>query len=55
MAPPRVCRDLMDQITLKAYEAGAEGFARDWHEQPAPADLHALVRRFFRPGRALCC
>ena len=40
----------MDQITLKAYEAGAEGFAKDWHEQPAPTDLHALVRRFFRPG-----
>lgn len=50
MAPVRVCRDLMDQITLKAYEAGAEGFAKDWHEQPAPADLHALVRRYFRPG-----
>ena len=27
---------------------GAADFARDWHEQPPPADLHALVRRFFR-------
>jgi SAM-dependent methyltransferase len=40
----------MDRDTLAAYQAGAEGFARDWHEQPPPADLHALVRRFFRPG-----
>ncbi len=40
----------MDQITLNAYESGAERFAKDWHEQPAPTDLHALVRRFFRPG-----
>ena len=40
----------MDQTTLKAYEAGAEEFAKDWHEQPPPSDLHALVRRFFCPG-----
>ncbi|MBX9825828.1 MAG: class I SAM-dependent methyltransferase [Xanthobacteraceae bacterium] len=40
----------MDKDTLAAYQAGAEGFARDWHGQPPPADLHALVRRFFRPG-----
>jgi SAM-dependent methyltransferase len=40
----------MDRDTLAAYQAGAAGFARDWHEQPPPADLHALVRRFFRPG-----
>jgi SAM-dependent methyltransferase len=40
----------MDRKTLAAYDAGAAGFARDWHEQPPPADLHALVRRFFRPG-----
>jgi SAM-dependent methyltransferase len=38
----------MDRKTLAAYESGAAGFARDWHEQPPPADLHALVRRFFR-------
>jgi SAM-dependent methyltransferase len=40
----------MDRDTLAAYQAGAAGFARDWHEQPPPADLHALIRRFFRPG-----
>jgi SAM-dependent methyltransferase len=38
----------MDRKTLAAYDSGAAGFARDWHEQPPPADLHALVRRFFR-------
>jgi SAM-dependent methyltransferase len=40
----------MDKDTLSAYQAGAAGFARDWHEQPPPADLQALIRRFFRPG-----
>ena len=40
----------MDRATLGAYDAGAAAFAKDWHEQPAPADLHALVKRFFRPG-----
>jgi len=41
----------MDRATLGAYDAGAAGFARDWHEQPAPVDLQALIKRFFRPGR----
>src|SRR6478672_11489812 len=41
----------MDRETIGAYDAGAEGFARDWQQQPVPADLHALVTRFFRPGR----
>jgi SAM-dependent methyltransferase len=40
----------MDRETLLAYDGAAAAFAADWHEQPAPADLHALVRRFFRPG-----
>lgn len=40
----------MDEDTLAAYQARAAGFARDWHEQPPPADLQALVRCFFRPG-----
>jgi SAM-dependent methyltransferase len=38
----------MDRKTLAAYETGAAGFARDWHDQPPPVDLQALVRRFFR-------
>jgi SAM-dependent methyltransferase len=40
-----------DKATLDAYDRGAADFARDWHEQPAPVDLHSLIRRFFRPGR----
>jgi SAM-dependent methyltransferase len=40
----------VDPETLNAYGAGAEKFAEDWHAQPAPADLHALVKRFFHSG-----
>jgi len=40
----------MDPDTLLAYDAAAAAFAADWHAQPAPADLHAVVRRFFQPG-----
>jgi SAM-dependent methyltransferase len=40
----------MDDGTLRAYDTGAAAFALDWHEQPPPADLRAIVRRFFRPG-----
>jgi len=40
----------MDRETLLAYDGAAAAFAEDWHRQPAPADLHAVVRRFFRPG-----
>jgi SAM-dependent methyltransferase len=40
----------MDDATLRAYDSGAAAFAQDWHEQPPPADLHAIARRFFRPG-----
>ncbi|AMN42957.1 class I SAM-dependent methyltransferase [Rhodoplanes sp. Z2-YC6860] len=39
----------MDRQTLAVYDTGAAAFAKDWHEQPAPSDLHALVQRFFRP------
>jgi SAM-dependent methyltransferase len=41
----------MDRKTLGAYEAAAAAFADEWHAQPAPADLHDIIRRFFRPGR----
>jgi SAM-dependent methyltransferase len=41
----------MDPPTVAAYDRSAAGFAADWHAQPAPADLHALLTRFFRPGR----
>src|SRR5689334_18997730 len=40
----------MDRQTLAAYDAVAPGVAEDWHDQSPPFDLHALVRRFFRPG-----
>jgi SAM-dependent methyltransferase len=40
----------MDPATLAAYDAAAAAFADDWEAQPAPVDLHDLVRRFFRPG-----
>ena len=40
----------MDSQTLAAYDRAAADFADDWHAQPAPSDLHALVRRFFRSG-----
>lgn len=40
----------MDRTTLAAYDSAAEAFAKDWHEQPPPTDLQALVRRFFWPG-----
>ncbi len=40
----------MDRITLSAYDISAADFAADWHAQPAPTDLQALVRRFFAPG-----
>lgn len=40
----------MDRATLKAYDSGAFDYAADWHNQPPPTDLHALVRRCFRHG-----
>jgi SAM-dependent methyltransferase len=40
----------MDHRTLAAYDDGATAFAADWHAQPPPADLHALIRYYFRPG-----
>ena len=42
----------MDAATLRAYDSAAGAFAQDWHDQPPPADLHAIVRRFFGPGTA---
>ncbi len=43
-------RTPMDHETLQAYDAGALAYADDWHAQPPPADMYALVQRFFRPG-----
>jgi len=40
----------MDRLTLAAYDAAAADYARDWHDQPAPEDLYALLGRYFGPG-----
>ncbi len=40
----------MDRQTLAAYDRDAAAFAKDWHEQPAPVDLHDVVNRFFVKG-----
>ncbi|MBR1145467.1 class I SAM-dependent methyltransferase [Bradyrhizobium sp. AUGA SZCCT0431] len=40
----------MDRMTLAAYDSDAAAFAKDWHEQPAPVDLHEVVERFFVRG-----
>jgi SAM-dependent methyltransferase len=41
---------VVDQHTLAAYDRDAAAFAKDWHEQPAPGDLHDIVKRFFIAG-----
>ena len=40
----------MDRLTLEAYDQSARPYADDWHTQPAPTDLHDLIRRFFHRG-----
>jgi SAM-dependent methyltransferase len=40
----------MDDKTLAAYDQEAAAFAKDWHEQPVPSDLQAVVTRFFIKG-----
>jgi SAM-dependent methyltransferase len=40
----------MDRATLAVYDQEAAAFAKDWHEQPAPVDLHDVVSRFFIKG-----
>ncbi len=40
----------MDRATLAAYDKEASEFAKDWHAQPAPDDLHAIVEQFFVRG-----
>jgi len=40
----------LDRLTLAAYDNDAAAFAKDWHAQPVPADLHDIVRRFFIKG-----
>ncbi|HEV2573073.1 MAG TPA: class I SAM-dependent methyltransferase [Beijerinckiaceae bacterium] len=40
----------MDRATLSAYDDDAASFAQDWHDQPPPADLHAIVQNYFLKG-----
>jgi SAM-dependent methyltransferase len=40
----------LDRQTLAAYDSDAAAFAKDWHAQPAPNDLHDIVQRFFIKG-----
>jgi len=40
----------VDRATLAAYDKDAAAFAKDWHEQPPPTDLHDIVKRFFIAG-----
>jgi SAM-dependent methyltransferase len=40
----------MDQRTLSAYDLDAHAFATDWESQPTASDMHAVVKRFFKPG-----
>jgi SAM-dependent methyltransferase len=40
----------LDYQTLAAYDHDAAAFAKDWHEQPPPHDLHDIVKRFFIRG-----
>lgn len=41
-----------DRQTLAAYDKDAAAFAKDWHEQPPPVDLHEIIKRFFIAGGA---
>jgi SAM-dependent methyltransferase len=40
----------LDRQTLAAYDNDAGAFATDWHEQPAPHDLHKIIKRHFIAG-----
>ena len=44
----------VDEKTLAAYDHDAAAFAKDWHEQPAPGDLQAVIVRFFIKGGKTC-
>jgi SAM-dependent methyltransferase len=41
----------MDKNTLHAYDSEAGQFADEWHDQPSPDDLYALLGQYFSPGR----
>ena len=43
---------MSDRATLAAYNGAASAYAQDWLDQPPPADLHDILKRFFKPGAA---
>jgi SAM-dependent methyltransferase len=50
MAPMAREPGRIDARTINAYDSSPEQYADEWHSQPAAADLHELVHRYFRPG-----
>ena len=40
----------MDRQTVAAYDNAAADYAQEWHRQPPPDDLYALLRRYFPQG-----
>lgn len=40
-----------DRETLDAYDKAPGDFAQDWHAQPTPEDLQAVVHKYFKPGK----
>jgi 2-polyprenyl-3-methyl-5-hydroxy-6-metoxy-1,4-benzoquinol methylase len=40
----------MDKNTLHAYDSDAGHFADEWHDQPPPDDMYALLLAYFTPG-----
>ncbi|HXW28247.1 MAG TPA: class I SAM-dependent methyltransferase [Xanthobacteraceae bacterium] len=40
----------MDRETLGAYDRDAAAFAYEWETQPAPSDMHDLIRCYFDAG-----
>ena len=41
---------MTDPATLAAYDRAAADYAEEWHAQPPPADMQALLLAHFRPG-----
>jgi SAM-dependent methyltransferase len=40
----------MDKTTLAVYDSDALAFVQRWLAEEEPADVYALLRKFFRPG-----
>jgi SAM-dependent methyltransferase len=40
----------VDEQTIETYSANAGRFAAEWRDQPPPADMYALLQRYFAPG-----